>query len=153
MRAHAERARAAAADGGVGTLLGLHSAGCECGDAANGAVVNVASDDGADSASGGDANPEGEDASAALVQQQEATATAAVAFLRAKPRRMALDAGGRLQIELAETVATAAVFGIDLRVPPKVLNASSPPPIVLSDGIWPSSCGRRMAVQIGRGCR
>ena len=65
-----------------------------------------------------------------------------MAFLRAKPRRMALDAGGRLQIELAETVATAAVFGIDLRVPPKVLNASSPPPIVLSDGIWPSGCGR-----------
>ena len=41
-----------------------------------------------------------------------------MAFLRAKPRRTALDAGERLQIELAETVATAAVFGIDLRVPP-----------------------------------
>ena len=81
MRARAARAPAAAADGGVDALLGLHSAGCERDDAANGAVVNVASDDGADGASGSDANPEGEeDASAALVQQQEATATAAVAF-------------------------------------------------------------------------
>ena len=71
MRAHAERARAAAADGGVDALLGLHSAACERDDAANGAVVNVASDDGADGASGSDANPEGEeDASAALVQHQ-----------------------------------------------------------------------------------
>ena len=73
----AERARAAAAaaDGGVDALLGLPSgAGRERGAAIGGdAAVDVASDDGAGGALGGDANPEGGDARVALTADDRDT--------------------------------------------------------------------------------